>query len=175
MWLLLLSCVFSLMHSTAPLALVLAITCEVCRRLVAGRFNWQVVVATAAGLAIGTLLHPNFPENLTVQTIQAWQIPRSFLAPPPVTLGGEAYPYSTKQLLIKAPVGLFCLVAAGLAMARRDRRLGHDSLTLLCVCIITLAMTALSRRFVELFCPVAVLFLATIVRDWAPAQWPARR
>jgi len=159
-WLLLACVLFPLSYTAWHLPLVLVAIVEGGRLVTERRVTMAAPMVTVLGLAIGVLLHPNFPANLEFFWIQnvevlfqtAWAGAEGF------ELGGEFKPFSPMGM-----VRYLTLPTAGalvaLALGWRDRQ--RDSLPFV-VALTALAFAVLTfktQRFIEYEAPVAALAL----------------
>ncbi len=121
------------------------------------RFVWQPLAYTLVGVALGLVINPYFPQNVTF-IIE--HLGEKVDIEGNIRVGNEWYPYTTGALLANSTGALLAL-AAGL-LAPSFRKSGRDAIetTLLLVALLTLYMTAESRRFIEYFPAFALLFCA---------------
>ncbi|MDX1435318.1 MAG: hypothetical protein R3335_00810 [Anaerolineales bacterium] len=126
------------------------------------RLVWQPLVYTAAGIGLGLLVNPYFPENLTF--IYHHLIPK-LAGPTETSVGSEWYPYRTTQLMENSGLALVALVGGILALGFQERRIDARTLTGLLLVILFGVMLFQSRRFIEYFPPFALIFSAMA---WAP-------
>ena len=127
---------------------------------------WHVLVMTAVGAIFGTLLHPNFPQNvLFLKTLLfdiSWNVPFQH-----VRLGDEWQPSTLVELwggmgvlLSAGGIVLFGLVSASrrpLHVRHAKYAVGFGLLTAL-----FFALTLKSRRASEYLIPVFVIWLASL-------------
>lgn len=123
------------------------------------RLNPWPVIYSVAGLALGLIVNPYFPQNIgfILDHLGAKvDIAGS------VEVGNEWYPYKWDELLISAFGSLIALGAGLIGFVwRRDVR-DRVSWMLLFAALLTLFMLLRSRRFVEYYPPFALLFAAVI-------------
>jgi hypothetical protein len=128
---------------------------------------WREIVAAFVGAGIGTLLHPNFPENLSFLWVQVFKIG---IGTPfqHVMLGSEWLPVEPVWMLASLAPWLLVLGGGifGAFMARReplDRTSARAVIAFALPTAALLAMTFKSRRSVEYLIPLFVL--------WVPWLW----
>lgn len=167
------------MYSLFPLVGVLAGMWAVGVWFEEGRIEWKPIAATAAGMIVGLLINPYFPENvLLFYEHVRMKVSGSF----EVSVGNEWYPYESWYLLISSGVA-WIAQAVGLLAMRPERREGRARLIMLLLfSTFLLVLTMKSRRFIEYWPPFAVLFaafaLAPHLERWRwemiPEGWPRR-
>jgi len=129
--------------------------------------NWKVPVYTLAGFLIGLLLHPNFPNNITVWYIQnvnvilvAWSGAKTELG-----IAGELRPINTRDFVysfitILVPYFLICW-----SMFTKKVRSSAKTMSLFVIASAYLFAFMNSLRFNELWVPFSVLFFAAYYTD----------
>lgn len=170
-------------HLLPAVALAHAGACLALRR----RPRWTVTLWVLAGTAAAILANPFFPDHLRLWRVQIVDVLRlSWTGGPDVGVGTEVLPGSPRLLVLYAPAG-FAFTAAGLwtllraAPWRRGARGRTEqeaaALTLAMVTLGFLALSLLSRRFVEFWVPFSALFAATAsaARGTEPAARAGRR
>jgi hypothetical protein len=167
------------MYSLFPLIGVLAGMWAVGVWLEEGKIEWKPVAAAAAGMLVGLLVNPYFPENwLLFYEHVRMKVQGSF----EVSVGNEWYPYESWYLLVSSVVAWIAQVV-GWATMRPERREGRArTILLLLFSTFLLVLTMKSRRFIEYWPPFAVLFAASALKPhlerWTwetiPDGWPKR-
>lgn len=130
-----------------------------------GRRSFRVFGWTVAGTVGGALLSPYVPNNLYmfwVQDVRALQF--AWDSGVQLWQGWELLPGPSDELLKHNPGALAALGLGGYLLSR-SKRVSPEAMTLLVMAGGFLALTLMSRRFIELFAPFAVLLLAVAVRD----------
>jgi len=162
------SCLFPLAHSMAILIWAIPLLYEINRWRVDGRFEWSTIRITLLGLGAGFLLHPNFPNNLRVFFVQAITIPKMLWLGGDIGFGAEFLPFNPREFLLDGFVALgLSALAIWLTLTRRydlDPKIGF--LLVLNVMVFTLAV--LSKRFLEFFVPLNVIFLGLVFSRLVP-------
>lgn len=131
---------------------------------------WKTYGAVVAGLVVGVLVHPNFPNNvrfawLTTADIlvgHAWGAQLDF------DMGGEFRPLSAASLVRIVGVPIALALGAGF-FAWKKRREDLVLLTFALAALAYLAVTLRTQRFVEYFVPFAVT-AAGLAARWAPPR-----
>lgn len=138
----LLSAVFALSHTAFHSLFGLAIAWFAWQRWAAGRWEWKLLLSVGAGIALGLLVHPGFPDNLRIFWIQNVDF---FRFKSQLDIGGEFQPHNTLNLLLLD--GLWLCGLGGLWLARTPAAdsVEHD-----------LASRPLARRMAT-FCWIAAL------------------
>jgi len=164
-------------HLMVAMAGVLAVS----RWAMERTWDWKPLAASAGGVAAGMVVHPYFPNNISLWWIQnvqvlfrAWGV----WGPPEIRVGDELAPASTWILTHGASVALGLFVACNLAAAAVRPRLSWQALSLLALTWAFFLMEMFSMRFVEYFAPCAVLTAAWAAKDLLSRdrpEWTARR
>jgi hypothetical protein len=131
------------------------------------RWDWRPLAYTLVGVAGGLVINPYFPRNLIF--IYQHIFPK-VVAPVATSVGSEWYPYDTAQLIENAGATLLLLAGAFLLMALTRKQMGlRPTLGLLLVFLFG-AMLFQSRRFIEYFPAIVLIFAAFVYADWRAAQ-----
>lgn len=147
------------------------------------RLSFAMAGCTLIGAVIGTILHPNFPTNISFLWIQIWKI--AVVTPfHRVRLGNEWLPVSMGDLLASASMLLVLGLAVfyGLLVARRRPAVEARWRTAIAFGIpvaFLAALTFKSIRFAEYFFPTLAWWIASVAvnvdvrayRQWAVARW----
>lgn len=167
--------VFVWAYNGFPLLLVLAAVYAASTYLLTRRIAWPALAYPAAGIALGLLVNPYFPQNL--QFIIGHLSPK--LGGSETAVGNEWSPYRTLTLLENSGFALLAFVAGALALGWAGRRIDRPTLVALGMAVITGYMLFESRRFVEYFPAFALLFLAfaaaPLLERWLPVSAGQRR
>lgn len=158
---------FPLCYTAWHLPVVLIVIVEAARWISVREIEWRSAPVALAALAVGILLHPNFPQNLELFWIQnvtvlvgtVWAERAGF------EMGQEFEPFD--------PVGLFLymlwptvlmLGAAAFAWRRRQQDVLATALAALAIAFFVISLR--TQRFIEYFVPFSVFALAV---GWRPA------
>jgi hypothetical protein len=171
-WLGVLSFALVWMYSLFPLVGVLAVAWAVGVYLEEQRLEWRAVVWPACGIVAGLLINPYFPENI-------WLFVDHFKmkigAEYEVDVGMEWYPYESWYLVASSAVAWAAQLAGWLAMRPEKRENRARIVTLFLFSTFLLVVTMKSRRFIEYWPPMALVFaawsLAPWLRDFRPAAY----
>jgi hypothetical protein len=128
---------------------------------------WFDTVAVLAGISLASLLHPYFPNNLSLTIDQVVGVARNIWSDQPAIasdlFGPELLPTTGAQFLgawlLWGPVALGVLL---LAVAWRRRAPSSNTLTWIGICLVLALATALSRRFAAFWLPVLALCGAAV-------------
>lgn len=142
------------------------------------RLAWQPVMYTALGVGLGLVINPYFPQNILFITDH---LGAKVDLEDSVRVGSEWYPYTTGALLANSGGALLALVLGFLAPSFGSHRRDHIENTLLFAALLTLFMVFRSRRFIEYFPALALLFCAVVwgrspvrLTEWLPAAFRSR-
>jgi hypothetical protein len=166
----LLSVVYALSYTAPHVVVVYALLGGVASLVLRQRWDLRLLVAPIVGILVGSLIHPQFPENFAAWRIQlAGVLSSAWGAGPTLPLGGEVFPTNTRLFLIE----LIAIVASGvlavLALPRLGDRFNRNHLTLLFIALGYFAIACFSQRFVEYLAPFSLLCSAEIISE----AWPA--
>ena len=123
------------------------------------RFEWRPVAFTAAGMVLGNVINPYFPNNIYLfieHFTEKFKIGSDFV----VAVGGEWYPYSGMELLMSFPIALAAMLIGYILFVPRKTALPEKAAFFLAFTTILLAAQFRSKRFAEYFPPFAILFAA---------------
>jgi hypothetical protein len=150
-----------------PIGLGLVLLAEIAHKITGTRWEWKGLVICAAALALGLVVHPNFPNiarfswlvNVGILLDTAWASRAGF------DLGGEFRPFSLLG------VGRFLLIpilftgTTGFLWIK-THKLNNVALAFLLASLVFLGLTLRTQRFVEYFAPFSTLALAFAFGDW---------
>jgi hypothetical protein len=126
------------------------------------RVEWRPVAWVALGCALGLVINPYFPENVTLLYQHAvMKIGVTDANRPRV--GNEWYPYESWDFLRNCAVAFAAMLAGYVAFNPHDRRRAQTPLFFLIFSTILLVANAKWRRYAEFWPPFAVLFAAFAV------------
>ncbi|BDG10821.1 hypothetical protein [Anaeromyxobacter paludicola] len=165
---------YPLAYTAWHTALGLVALAELARVAAGQRPRWGAPLAAAGGLAVGLLVHPNFPAILSFFWIQNFQIlmGTAWTGMAGVELGTEYLPFTPAEALRFALLpGLAAL--AGAALAWRERREGWVPLAFALPALAFGALTFRTQRFVEYFVPFSFAALALALRGRGGRALPA--
>jgi hypothetical protein len=133
------------------------------------RFAWRSLAYPAAGILMGLIFNPYFPEN--IEFILGHLAPK--LGESTTRVGNEWSPYQTLTLLENSAGALMAVLLGALALGWQKERIDLRTLTALGLVAVFGYMLFRSRRFVEYFPAFALVFLALAA---APAlnEWRQR-
>lgn len=150
-------------YSLFPLLLVLCAAWTFADALETGAIDWRPVTFAAAGIVLGLVINPYFPQNLILLVEHARMKVATDSA---VLVGAEWYPLSSWGLVTTSMATVAAQVAGWLCV-RPEQREGSARPVALLVFSTFLALLAFkSRRFMEYWPPFAVVFCAFAARPW---------
>ena len=144
-------------YSLFPLVIVLAVAHATSVYVTARRIDFGPLVASGAGVAAGILINPYFPRNVALFGRHLVMKATDHYA---VDVGVEWYPYDSLFLLKSSAVAFVIFFAGLLFLDIKERGDKQRQIYLLIVSGVLLVMTFWSRRFVEYWPPLGVLFAA---------------
>ncbi len=158
-WLLPLMFAFVWTYSLFPLLLFAAIIWTIIIAWNERVFEWRPLAFTGAGMVLGNVINPYFPNNLYLFTEHFWtkfKVGSDFA----VAVGGEWYPYSGMELLMNFPVAMLAMLIGYILFVPRGSKLPEKAAFFLMFTTILFTAQFRSKRFAEYFPPFAILFLA---------------
>lgn len=120
------------------------------------RLVWQAVVYPAAGILLGLVINPYFPQDFVF--IYHHLLPK--IGESATRVGNEWSPYQTWTLVENSGYALAAFVLGIFGLAWRKDRADKATLLTLLLALLFGFMLFKSRRFVEYFPPFALLFAA---------------
>lgn len=159
-------------YNAFPLLLVLAGVYFLATWMLDRRFAWQAVLYPAAGIGLGLLINPYFPQNITFITNHL--LPK--VGESATKVGNEWTPYRTWTIVENSGLALAAFCLGALAMGWHKERVGRGTLVAFGLALVFGVMLFKSRRFVEYYPPFALVFLALsvspLLSSWL-ANWRA--
>jgi hypothetical protein len=150
------------MYDAFPLLLVLAVLHFLAVALTEHRFVFRPLLYVSAGILVGMLVNPYFPDNLIFSYHHL--LPK-LAGATSVRVGNEWYPYDTKHLLDNSLPALVAFASGVLALGMSGRKMDTRTALALFVSLLFGLMLFQARRFVEYFPPFALIFAAFA---WSP-------
>jgi len=150
------------LYDAFPLLLVVCACYVAAEWLLGGGLRLAPVAYAAAGIGLGLLINPYFPDNLLF--IGRHLLPKLTEATS-ISVGNEWFPYDTAQLLGNSGLAVLAFASGALALGLRGRRMGVRTATALFFGLVLGLMLFQARRFVEYFPPFALIFAALA---WSP-------
>ena len=150
------------MYDAFPLLIALAVLHFLAVALVEHRLEFRPLLYISAGILLGMVVNPYFPDNLIFSYHH--MLPKLADATS-VRVGNEWYPYDTKQLLDNSLPALIAFASGVLALGLTGRKMEARTALGLFASLLFGLMLFQARRFVEYFPPFALIFAAFA---WAP-------
>jgi hypothetical protein len=177
-WLVPLGFLFVWFYNAFPLLVVVGGVYAVAVFLLERRVVWQAMAYPLIGILLGIVVNPYFPEN--ADFILGHLLPK--VGESAVPVGNEWSPYETWTLVRNSGGALAAVLLGALALGWRRDRVDLPALVGLGLVGVFGLMLFQSRRFVEYFPLMALIFLAfssaPLVAEWRDgltARQPARR
>lgn len=155
-WLFGLGFIFVWGYNAFPLLLVVAGVYVIATLLTEQEFAWQALAWPAAGIALGLIINPYFPQNISF--IMSHLAPK--LGESATQVGNEWTAYRTITLLDNSGYTFLVLLLGIFAIGWQKERIDKRTLFMLGLAILFGAMLFESRRFIEYFPPFVLLFSA---------------
>jgi hypothetical protein len=149
-------------YDAFPLMIALAVLHFLAVVMTERRFEFRPLLYTSAGIILGMIVNPYFPDNLIFSYHH--MLPKLADATS-VRVGNEWYPYDTKQLLDNSLPALIAFASGALALGLSGRKMDSRTALGLFISLLFGLMLFQARRFVEYFPPFALIFAAFA---WAP-------
>lgn len=158
-WLIPLGFLYVWLYNAFPLLIVVAAVYAVAAFLTEKRLEWKAVVYPGVGIALGLVINPYFPQNITFIV--------NHLAPKigelDVSVGNEWYPYDTWVLIENSGFAIAAFIGGVFALGWRGQKFDRATLTAFALAVLFGFLTFKSRRFIEYFPPFALIFAALSV------------
>lgn len=166
-WLLPLAFLYVWLYDAFPLILGVGGLYVAIKWLLDRRIELAPLAYAAAGVVLGLIINPYFPDNLIF--IYHHLLPKVTDATA-TRVGNEWYPYRTWTLVENSGPALLAFVAGTLALGLNQRRIDVRTATLFVLTIGFGLMLFKSRRFIEYYPAFALLFCALawtpLLNDW---------
>lgn len=170
-WLAPLAFLYVWFYNAFPLILMVVSVYVAARFLLERRFDLTPLVYAAAGLVLGLVINPYFPDNLLF--IYHHFLPKLTDATA-TSVGNEWYPYQTWTLVENSGLALLFFVAGAFALGLHERRIDTRTATAFALAVLFGLMLFKSRRFVEYFPPFVLIFTALawtpLIQGWLKGQ-----
>jgi hypothetical protein len=149
-------------YDAYPLILVLAVLYVLAVALIERRLDFKPVLYVTAGLLLGLIVNPYFPNNIIFS--YRHMLPKLTVAAS-IGVGNEWYPYETSTLLHNSLPALIAFVSGVVALGISGRKMESRTAFGLFLALVFALMLFQARRFVEYFPAFALIFAAFA---WAP-------
>lgn len=123
------------------------------------RLNVGIVVSVLTGLVAGVVVNPYFPNNISFYYHQLINI-GVINFQKVIGVGGEWYPYGFFNLLANGAFASILLVLALVCLVLKARQQTKATWTMFILTAFFLLLTLKSRRYVEYYVPIAIIFSA---------------
>ncbi len=161
-WLAVLSFLYVWMYDAFPLILILAFLHFLSILIVERRFEFRPLLYVGAGIALGMLVNPYFPYNITFFINH---VAPKLTDATSVRVGNEWFPYDTGQLLKNSLPAFAAFVSGAFALGLSGRKMDLRTTLAFFITLLFGLMLFQARRFVEYFPPFALIFAAFA---WSP-------
>lgn len=118
-----------------------------------------------AGVATGMVVNPYFPQNVYFYWLHIFEIGLVNYQGT-IGVGAEWYPYLPLELIGAATFVFILLLAAVILFATNLKKQTVEGWTLFLLTAALFLLTVKSRRQVEYFIPIAILFSVWIINQW---------
>lgn len=171
-WLLPLGFAYVWFYNAFPLLLVVAGFYVGVTLLLERRLEWGALLYPVLGIALGLVVNPYFPENLTF--IAQHLLPK--LGEPTTRVGNEWYAYQTDTLLRNSGFALAAFLLGVLGLGWQTKRMDKGMLLALATAVFFGFLLFRARRFVEYFPAFVLIFTALsvspVLREWVGEKRP---
>jgi hypothetical protein len=150
------------MYDAFPLLFALAGLYSLSILIVDRKLNLRPLIYVGVGIAMGMLVNPYFPHNITFFIDH---IAPKLTNATAVSVGNEWYPYDTGQLLKNSLPALVTFASGVLALGLTGRKMDVRTALALLTSLLFGLMLFQARRFVEYFPAFALIFAAFA---WSP-------
>lgn len=153
---------YTMFHITGPIVVAFALLWSVVRYIKKKAFDVGVITAAIAGVAVGFLIHPNFPNNLFYFYLNGILVPWYATRWGVLELGAEFFPLPIIQYVVSYPI----MVGGGMLLiigAMRWRKLGSKELFFAIAGVGFLFLSFKSRRYGAQAYPLVVIGALMVV------------
>lgn len=150
------------MYDAFPLIMALAFLYFLSVLLIERRFEFRALLFVGAGIALGMIVNPYFPHNITFFIDH---VAPKLTDATSVSVGNEWFPYDTSQILENSLPALVAFVSGALALGLSGRKMDLRTTFAFFSALLFGLMLFQARRFVEYFPPFALIFAAFA---WSP-------
>lgn len=148
-------------YNAFPLLMVVAVTYAIAAFMTERRLEWRAVAFPALGIALGLIVNPYFPQNISF--IISHLLPK--IGESQVSVGNEWYPYETWTLIENSGFALAAFVLGAFGLGWRGQKIDRAALSAFGLSLVFGFLLFKSRRFIEYFPPFALIFAAL---SWQP-------
>ena len=164
--------VYVWLYDGFPLLLVVAGVYVTAVWLLERHVVWQALLYPVVGMALGVLLNPYFPEDVTF--IVSHLLPK--IGESATRVGNEWYPYQTETLLRNSGLALAAFVLGTLGLGWQEKRMDKATLVVWGTAVFFGILLFRSRRFIEYFPAFALMFaalsLGPVLDGWLAGKRP---
>ncbi|HUF05482.1 MAG TPA: hypothetical protein VMM38_15080 [Aridibacter sp.] len=154
-WLLPLMFVFVWTYSLFPLLFIAAVIWTAVLAWNERVFEWRPIAYTGAGMVLGNVINPYFPNNIL---LFGEHFLTKFRSQYEVSVGGEWYSYTGWDLLTHLSIAMIAMLVGYILFKPRGGRLPEKSTFFLMFGTLLLIWMFKSKRLAEYFPPFAILF-----------------
>lgn len=126
--------------------------------------NGKLLLIVAAGILAGLVINPYFPKNILFYEQQLVNI-GIINFQKVIGVGNEWYPYNFLDLLTNGAFATLAALVAVVGMIIRFKAQSKRSWALAVLAVFAMALTLKSRRYVEYYVPLMMLFSAVSISD----------
>jgi hypothetical protein len=162
--------VYVWLYDAFPLLIALTALYMVSVALIERRFEFRPLLFVGAGILLGLLINPYFPDNII---FSARHMLPKLMGATLVRVGNEWYPYETSQLLENSLPALVAFASGVVALGLSAKKMDVRTAFALLLALLYGFMLFQARRFVEYFPPFALIFAAFAWTPLFPDPRPA--
>ena len=145
------------LYDAFPLLVVLAVLHMLAVLLTEHRLVWRPLAFIAAGVILGLVVNPYFPDNILFTFRHIFP---KLADATSVSVGNEWYPYDTLQLLENSLPALVAFASGILALGITNRKMDAPTALAMLASLLFGLMLFQARRFIEYFAPFTLIFAA---------------
>ncbi|NNE98757.1 MAG: hypothetical protein HKN25_07025, partial [Pyrinomonadaceae bacterium] len=154
-WLMPLMFVFVWTYSLFPLLFLAALIWAAIVGWNEKKLEWQPVAYTFAGMVLGNVINPYFPNNII---LFFRHFAMKFRGSYQVSVGGEWYPYDGWQFVTHLTIALVAMLMGYILFKPKNGQLPEKATFFLVFATVLLIWMFKSKRLAEYFPPFAILF-----------------
>ena len=156
---------YALTHVSSPLLILFAVIGEAVRYASEGVWSWRTVRAVLCGVAVGFVVHPNFPNNLLVFYLNGILVPQ-FALKWGLELGAEFFPLDMRTFILEYPCAIIALGAVVALGTTSVQKISTGTRIWLALASFFFLGAFFSRRYILHSYPMLLIASGAFVTDW---------
>lgn len=160
------SFIYTMAYTASFLPVLFAVTIALFIYIHNKKLNYENIFYAFLGFLLGNLCHPYFPYNWLFIYIQNFYVLYAH-STWPLDMALELTPFNTRQILYHNTSLLLTLIAIIIASIYQPKIMTIKARQLLALTLLTMLLTMHSKRFMEYFAPILILFASAFFTPYA--------